>query len=139
MINMNNKWMIPGAIILGTLILAAGLIWAVNAFSFKLATFDTQRIEEKSNFSKKLNEEIQAKGKDLSAKFKTAKNENEKQAINMEFENFKNEKLKEFTGKVKTTLEKVAKRRGYKAVASSQVYVYSAHDITEDVIKELDK
>lgn len=139
MINMNNKWMIPGAIILGTLILAAGLIWAVNAFSFKLATFDTQRIEEKSNFSKKLNEEIQAKGKDLSAKFKTAKNENEKQAINMEFENFKNEKLKEFTGKVKTTLEKVAKRRGYKAVASSQVYVYSAYDITEDVIKELDK
>lgn len=139
MINMNNKWMIPGAIILGTLILAAGLIWAVNAFSFKLATFDTQRIEEKSNFSKKLNEEIQAKGKDLSAKFKTAKNENEKQAINMEFENFKNEKLKEFTAKVKTTLEKVAKRRGYKAVASSQVYVYSAYDITEDVIKELDK
>ncbi|MGE5604192.1 MAG: OmpH family outer membrane protein, partial [Bacteroidota bacterium] len=46
---------------------------------------------------------------------------------------------KEFTSKVKNVLEKVAKKHGYKGVASNQVYIYSAYDITEDVIKELDK
>lgn len=139
MINENNKWLIPGAIILGALILAAGLIWASSAFSFKLATVDIQKIEGQSNFSKKLNEEVQAKGKDLSSKFKSAKSEKEKQAINLEFQNFKNEMQKKFTSGVTTAMGKVAKKQGYKAVASNQVYIYSAYDITKDVIKELDK
>ncbi len=139
MINQNNKWLVPTGIILGALILAAGLIWAFNAFSFKLATVDIQKIEEQSEFSKKLNEEVQAKGNELSSKFKSAKTDKEKQAINSEFESFKNEKQKEFTSKVRTVLGKVAKKQGYKAVASNQVYIYSAYDITEDVIKELDK
>lgn len=135
----NNKWLLPGAVILGVLILTGGLIWAVSAFSFKLATVDIQKIEEQSSFSKNLNKEVQAKGKELSSKFKTAKNDNEKQAINLEFEKYKNEKQKEFTAKVKTILGKVAKKKGYQAVTSDQIYIYSAHDITEDVIKELDK
>ncbi len=139
MINENKKWLVPGAIILGALILTAGLIWSYSAFSFKLATIDIQKIEEQSDFSKKLNEEVQAKGKELSTKYKSAQNDKEKQAINLEFEKFKTEKQKEFTSKVKSILEKVAKKQGFKGVASNQVYIYSAYDITEAVIKELDK
>lgn len=139
MINNQNKWLVPGAIILGFLLLLTGLIWAVNAFSFNLATVDIQKIEEQSNLSKKINEEVQAKGKDLSAKFQKANNDQEKQAINLEFERFKAEKQKEFTSKVRTAIEKVAKQKGYKAVASNQVYLYCAYNITEDVIRELNK
>lgn len=139
MINMNNKWLLPSAIILGALILAAGFIWSFNAFSFKLATIDIQEIEMKSGLSKKLNEEVQAKGKALSAKYQSAKNDKDKQAVNFEFETFKKEKQQEFTDKVKVVLKQVAKKHGYKAVASDQVYFYSANDITEEVIKEVDK
>ena len=139
MINNQNKWLVPGAIILGCLLLLAGLIWAFNAFSFNLATVDIQKIEEESNLSKKINEEVQAKGKDLSAKFQEAKNDQEKQAINLEFERFKAEKQKEFTSKVRMVIEKVAKEKGFKAVASNQIYLYSAYNITEDVLKELNK
>jgi Skp family chaperone for outer membrane proteins len=138
MINENKKWLVPAAVILGALLLTAGLIWSFSAFSFKIATVDIQKIEADSEFSQKLNEEVQAKGKELSSKFKSAKNDQEKQAINVEFENFKNEKQKEFTSKVKSAIEKVAGKRGYKGVASNQVYIYSAYDITQDVLEELD-
>lgn len=138
-VNENKQWLIPAAIILGAIILTVGLIWSNSAFSYRIATVDIQQIEVQSEFSKKLNEEVQAKGKELSSKFKSAKNDQEKQAINSEFERFKLEKQKEFTSKVKTVLGKIAKKRGYKGVASNQVYVYSAYDITEDVIRELDK
>lgn len=135
----DKKWLVPASIILGALIVAMGLTWSYSAFSYKIATVDIQKIEAQSEFSKKLNEEVQNKGEELSSKFKSAKNDQEKQAINVEFENFKNEKQKEFTSKIKSGIEKVAKKRGYKGVASNQVYIYSAYDITEDVIKELDK
>jgi Skp family chaperone for outer membrane proteins len=139
MIDESKKWLIPTAIILGAIILTAGLIWSYSAFSYKIATIDLQEIEVKSEFSKKLNEEVQAKGKELSSKFKSAKTDQEKQAINAEFESFKNKKQREFTSKVKNALEKVAKKHGYKGVASNQVYLYSAFDITGDVIKEVDQ
>ncbi|MGE5606435.1 MAG: hypothetical protein ACM3YE_12190, partial [Bacteroidota bacterium] len=96
-----KKWLVPGAIVLGAIILTIGLIWSYSAFSFKIATVNLQEIEAESEFSKKLNGEVQAKGRELSSKFKTAKNDQEKQAINSEFESFKNEKQKEFTSKVK--------------------------------------
>lgn len=139
MINDNKNWLVPAAIILGALIVTTGLIWSFSAFSYRTATVDIQKIEVQSEFSKKLNEEVQAKGEELSSKFKSAKNDQEKQAINVEFENFKKEKQQEFTSKIKSALEKVAKKKGYKGVASNQVYIYSAYEITDDVIKELDK
>lgn len=139
MINKNNNWFLSGAIIIGALIIAAGLVWGFNSVSFRLATVDVQKIEMESGLSKKINEDVQAKGKELSAKFQSAKTEKDKQAINLEFEKYKKEKQQEFTDKVKAALEKVAKKRGYKVVATDQVYVYSSNDITEDVIKEVDK
>jgi Skp family chaperone for outer membrane proteins len=57
----------------------------------------------------------------------------------MEFEKYKKEKQQEFTDKVIVALEKVAKKHGYKAVATDQVYLYSRNNITDEVIKELDK
>jgi Skp family chaperone for outer membrane proteins len=33
----------------------------------------------------------------------------------------------------------VAKKRGYKVIATDQVYLYSKDDLTEEVMKELDK
>lgn len=139
MINESKKWLVPGAIILGALILTAGLIWSNSAFSYKIATVDIQEIEVQSEFSKGLNQEIQEKGKELSEKFKTAKSDKEKQAINSDFESFRNQKQKEFTEKIENAIGTVAKKRGYKAVASNQVYIYSAYDITDEVIEELDK
>ena len=56
-----------------------------------------------------------------------------------EFEQFKAAKQKEFLDKVNDTIAKVAKRKGIKAVASPQVFVYSELDLTGDVIKELAK
>ena len=139
MIKDYHKWLVPVAIILSALILTTGIIWSYSAFSYKIATVNLQKIETESEFSKKLNEEIQAKGRELSSKFKSAKNDQEKQAINSEFESFKVEKQKEFTSKAKSAMAKVAKRHGYKVVASDQIYIYSVYDITDDVIKELDK
>lgn len=139
MVNKNNNLFLYGAIIIGALIIAAGLVWGFVSFSFKLATIDIQRIEMESGLSKKINEDVQAKGKELSAKYQSAKTEKDKQAINLEFERYKKEKQKEFTDAVKVALEKVAKKRGYKAIATDQVYVYSKDDLTEEVIKELNK
>lgn len=139
MVNKSNNLILSGAIIVGALIIAAGLVWGFISFSFKLATVDVQRIEMESGLSKKISEDVQAKGKDLSAKYQSAKTEKDKQALNLEFEKYKKEKQQEFTDQVKVALEKVAKKRGYKAIATDQVYVYNRDDITEEVIKELDK
>ena len=56
-----------------------------------------------------------------------------------DFEQYKAAKQKEFLDKVNNTIAKVAKRKGIKAVASPQVFVYSEIDLTGDVIKELAK
>ncbi|NLW47520.1 MAG: OmpH family outer membrane protein [Firmicutes bacterium] len=137
--NKNNNWILSGAIIIGALIIAAGLVWGINSFSFKLATVDVQKIQMESALSKKINEDVQTKGNDLSAKFQSAKTDKDKQAINLEFEKYKKEKQQEFTDKVIVALEKVAKKKGYKAVATDQVYLYSRNNITDEVIKELDQ
>lgn len=139
MVNKKNNLFLPGAIIIGALIIAACLVWGFVSFSFKLATVDIQKIEMESGLSKKINEDVQAKGKELSAKYQSAKTEKDKQALNLEFEKYKKEKQREFTEQVKIAIEKVAKKRGYKVIATDQVYVYSKDDLTEEVMKELDK
>jgi Skp family chaperone for outer membrane proteins len=139
MVSKSNNLFLSGAIIIGALIIAAGLVWGFVSFSFKLATVDIQKIEMESGLSKKINEDVQAKGKELSAKYQSAKTEKDKQNINLEFEKYKKEKQKEFTDEVKVTIAKVAKKRGYKVIATDQVYLYSKDDLTEEVMKELDK
>ena len=138
--NMNeNKWLVPGAIVLGFLILTAGVIWAMSAFSFQIGSIDTARITNESKLSKDLNRQIQNKVQELQAKLKAAKSDAEKNAINLEFQSFQTAKQKEYTQKVSGAVAKVAKAKGIKAVATSQSFIYSQPDLTDAVIKELNK
>lgn len=138
--NMNeNKWLVPGAIVLGFLILTAGVIWAMSAFSFQIGSIDTARITNESKLSKDLNSQIQNKVQELQAKLKAAKSDAEKNAINLEFQSFQTAKQKEYTQKVSGAVAKVAKAKGIRAVATSQSFIYSQPDLTDAVIKELNK
>ena len=134
-----NKWLVPGAIVLGFLILTAGVIWAMSAFSFQIGSIDTARITNESKLSKDLNSQIQNKVQELQAKLKAAKSDAEKNAINLEFQSFQTAKQKEYTQKVSGAVAKVAKAKGIKAVATSQSFIYSQPDLTDAVIKELNK
>ena len=134
-----NKWLVPGAIDLGFLILTAGVIWAMSAFSFQIGSIDTARITNESKLSKDLNSQIQNKVQELQAKLKAAKSDAEKNAINLEFQSFQTAKQKEYTQKVSGAVAKVAKAKGIRAVATSQSFIYSQPDLTDAVIKELNK
>lgn len=134
-----NKWLVPGAIVLGFLILTAGVIWAMSAFSFQIGSIDTARITNESKLSKDLNSQIQNKVQELQAKLKAAKSDAEKNAINLEFQSFQTAKQKEYTQKVSGAVAKVAKAKGIRAVATSQSFIYSQPDLTDAVIKELNK
>ena len=134
-----NKWLVPGAIVLGFLILTAGVIWAMSAFSFQIGSIDTARITNESKLSKDLNSQIQNKVQELQAKLKAAKSDSEKNAINLEFQSFQTAKQKEYTQKVSGAVAKVAKAKGIRAVATSQSFIYSQPDLTDAVIKELNK
>ena len=134
-----NKWLVPGAIVLGFLILTAVVIWAMSAFSFQIGSIDTARITNESKLSKDLNSQIQNKVQELQAKLKAAKSDAEKNAINLEFQSFQTAKQKEYTQKVSGAVAKVAKAKGIRAVATSQSFIYSQPDLTDAVIKELNK
>lgn len=137
--NNGKNWLIPGAIVLGFLILTAGVIWAMSAFSFRVGSIDTARITSESKLSKDLNSQIQSKVQELQAKLKAAKSDTEKNAINVEFQSFQTAKQKEYTQKVSQAVAKVAKKKGIKAVATSQSFIYSEPDLTNAVIEELNK
>lgn len=140
MASQNQKnLLIPGAVLIGFIILAASLIWAFNAFTFRIGTLDTERINKESTFVQGMNKELQAKGKELSAKLQTAKTDAEKSQINAEFQKYQADKNKIFTDSIRKATAKVAKAKGVKAVSSSQIFIYSQVDLTDAVIAELDK
>lgn len=133
----NKGFLLPVSVLVGALIILGGLIWAVNAFNFKVAVVDLAKISKESTVSKAIEKEITAKGQELKKKFELAKTDAEKSQIQQEFDKFKSEKETEFVNKVKQVVTTVSKRKGIKAVASPQVFIYSDTDITSDVIKEL--
>lgn len=135
----SKNYLIPGAILLGFIILMAGLIWAFNAFAFRVATINMEKINKESTFVQGINKELQAKSNELTAKLRSAKTDAEKSQINLEFQKYQAEKNKIFTDKVKEITAKVAKERGVKAVSSSQVFIYSDLDLTSTIIEQLDK
>ena len=118
---------------------AALNIWFVNAFSFKVGTYSIDKIVKDSVVGQDLNSQLQKKFNETNAKLTTAKTATEQNQLKSEFEQFKAAKQKEFLDKVNNTIAKVAKRKGIKAVASPQVFVYSELDLTSDIIKELAK
>ncbi len=134
-----NKYLVPGAILLGFIILTAGLIWGLSAFSFQIGSVDINRLKSDNKYVKQLNSEIQIKSQQLQEQFKNAKTESDKNQIQMEYQQYTAEMDRQFTQKVQEVIKGVAKKKGIKAVANSQSIMYSSVDLTEDVIKVLDK
>lgn len=135
----SKNFLIPGAILLGFIILSAGMIWAFNTFSFRVATLDLNKVVKESSLGQEANKELQNKGNQLKAKLQVAKTEVEKAQINSEFQKFQADQQTAFFEKVKTITAEVAKANGIKAVSSPQVFIYSDMDITSAVIAKLDK
>jgi Skp family chaperone for outer membrane proteins len=134
-----KNFLIPGAILLGFLIFLAGMIWALNTFSFRVATIDLNKVVKESSLGQEANKELQSKGNELKAKLQTAKTDAEKARINDEFQKFQADQQSAFIEKVKKVTAEVAKQNGIKAVSSPQVFIYSDMDITSAVIAKLDK
>jgi Skp family chaperone for outer membrane proteins len=134
-----NKFLVPAAILLGFVILLGGMIWALNAFSFKVATLDLNKVVKESSLGQEANKELRNKGNQLKAKLQSAKTEADKAAINTEFQKFQSEQQTAFFDKVKKATADVAKANGIKAVSSPQIFIYSTMDITDAVIAKLDK
>jgi Skp family chaperone for outer membrane proteins len=134
-----SKFLVPAAILVGFVILLGGMIWALNAFSFKVATLDLNKVVKESSLGQEANKELQNKGNQLKAKLQSAKTEADKAAINTEFQKFQSDQQTAFFEKVKKATADVAKANGIKAVSSPQVFIYSTMDITDAVIAKLDK
>jgi len=132
--------LVPGAILLGFIVLTAGIIWALSAFSFRVGVVDNTRISSNENqLYKGLNDSVQEKGMELQKRFASAKTDSEKSSISKEFEQYKSDKQKELSSKIQVIVAKIAKRKGLKAVASTQVYIYGDVNLTDDVLKECNK
>lgn len=131
--------LIPGAIVLGFIILLAGMIWAFNAFTFRVATIDLNKIVKESSYGQQIDKDLQKKGEQLRIQVATAKTDADKAKINNEFRQFQEDKQNAFVAKVKEITAEVAKAKGIKAVSSPQLFFYSSMDITSDVIAKLDK
>jgi Skp family chaperone for outer membrane proteins len=134
-----SNLLIPGAILLGFIILLAGMIWAFNTFSFKVATIDLNKIAKESSYGQELDRQLQKKGEQLRAQVVAAKTDAERSKINNEFRQFQEDKQAVFVAKVKEITSQVAKAKGVKAVSSPQLFIYSSMDLTSAVIDKLDK
>lgn len=137
--NASKNFLIPGAILLGFIILLGGMIWAFNTFSFRVATIDLNKVVKESSLGQEANKELQNKGNQLKAKLQVAKTDAEKAQINNEFQKYQADQQNAFIEKVKKVTAEVAKQNGIKAVSSPQVFIYSDMDITSAVIAKLDK
>lgn len=135
----SKNFLIPGAILLGFIILAAATIWAFQAFSFRVATIDLNKVVKESSLGQEANKELQNKGNQLKAKLQSAKTDAERNQINNEFQKFQADQQAAFLEKVKKATADVAKQNGIKAVSSPQVFIFSDMDITSKVIEKLDK
>jgi Skp family chaperone for outer membrane proteins len=133
----NKSFWLPCSIILGSLIILGGLVWAANAFTFKMAVVDLNKISKESPLGQKYSQDIVAKQKELQKKFQAAKTDAEKSQISSEFESYKSSKEAEFVNKATQAVKTVAKQKRVKVVSSPQVFLYSDPDTPADVIKAL--
>lgn len=134
-----SSLLIAGSIVVGFILLGAILLFGFNQMTFKVATVDINQIFKNSELGQQLNKEMSNKMSEIQGKLNLAKTDAEKNQLQADYAKFKSEKENAFVEKVKNVVAKVAKQKGVKAVSSPQVYVYSSIDITDDVIKELDK
>jgi Skp family chaperone for outer membrane proteins len=142
MLNQESKqknWLIPVSILVGFLILTGGIMWAISASSFKIASIDADRVQKESTIGKKLAQDVADEAERLTLKLKAAKTQTEQDAVKLEFQQYQTKKQNELADTVKKATAKVAKKKQVKLVANSNAFVYFNIDITDDVIKELDK
>jgi Skp family chaperone for outer membrane proteins len=134
-----NGGLMAGAILLGFMILAGAVFFALKNNSDKIAIVDMSKVLEQSQMGKQIKKEVETKGQELQAKRQLAKTDAEKSQISYEFEKFKNEKLQKFTDQVKKITADTAKQKGIKAVSRPDMYIYCEADLTDEVVKKLDK
>ncbi|GEM_PF-699027 len=134
-----STWLIVGAILLGALLIGGAVLFAANQMSFKIATVNLNKLIQDSELGQKLGQELNNKKTEIEGKIASAKTNEEKEKLTKEFEQFQSTKDDEFTKKAKKAISNVCKKKGIKAVASSSMFVHNELDITDDVIKELDK
>lgn len=142
MLNQEPKrvnWQIPVVILLGFLILTGGVMWALAANSFKIASIDGDRVQKESSIGKKLTQDVKNEYDRLAIKLKAAKTTAEQDTVKLEFQQYQTAKQTELAETVKKATAKVAKTHRVKLVANSNAFVYFDTDLTDDVIKELDK
>lgn len=142
MLNQESKqinWLIPISILLGFLILTGGIMWAMTASSFKIASIDADRVQKESSIGKTLANDVANEAQRLTIKLKAAKTTAEQDAVKLEFQQYQTKKQNELADTVKKATAKVAKKKQVKLVANSNAFVYFNSDITDDVIKELNK
>ncbi|HYH03988.1 MAG TPA: hypothetical protein VEC37_12860 [Bacillota bacterium] len=131
--------LLPISILVGCLLIAGAVFFAAGNFGYKMAFVDMESVIQKSELGKQINKQLESKGKELQGKLQLAKTDEEKNQIRYEFDKFKSDKQQEFYKKVKDIIGKTAKQKGVKAVPRPEMFIYCETDLTEDVIKELDK
>jgi Skp family chaperone for outer membrane proteins len=134
-----NSILVAVAILLGFMVLSGVVFFTFKSSGDKVAIVDMSKVLEQSQWGKQIKKEVETKGKELQAKGQLAKTDAEKSQISYEFEKFKNERLQQFTEKVKKITADIAKQQGIKAVARPDMYIYCQDDLTEEVINKLDK
>jgi outer membrane protein len=137
--NKIDKLLIPGAIMLGFILLTAGVFWVISINSVQIGMVDMNRLTSESTLYSKIKFEVQIKSQELQKEYANAKTADEKNRIQTEYQQYSMEKDKEFSKKAHDIVAKIAKNKGIKVVANSQTLIYSGTDLTDDVIKELNK
>lgn len=131
--------LIPISILAGFIILAGAVLFASGNSGYKTAYVDMETVFQKSELGKKINQELESKGKETEGKLKLAANKQEEAKFRYEFDKFKYEKQREFYKKVQKVVGETAKKKGIKAVPRQEMFIYCETDLTADVIKALDK
>lgn len=134
-----DKLLIPGLIGLGLILVLLATIWSVNTFSFKIASFNPEKIFKESEVGKDLEKDLSRKFEEAKARRELVKTDAEKQQIAMEFDAYKNKQTNSFLERVKKISSELAKQKGYKAVADPKLFLWYEYDLTDDIIKELGK
>jgi Skp family chaperone for outer membrane proteins len=136
-----EKWFTPALILGLVLLIIIGTTFCVNLFSFKIGLVDMDKIMTDSETGKDFRKDLESKYMELRAKQALAKSEDEKKLISQEFTRYESEKKKTFFEDFVKSAEKVGKWRGAKAIMmkNSSGIIYSSLDLTDAIIKELDK
>jgi Skp family chaperone for outer membrane proteins len=136
-----EKWFAPAVVLGLALLIIIGTTICVNLFSFKIGLVDMDKVMTDSEKGQDFRKDLEGKYMELRAKQALARSEDEKKLIAQEFNRYEATKKKEFFDDFIKVAEKVGKWRGAKTIMmkNSSGVIYSSLDLTDAIIKELDK